>query len=110
MALATPDDVLVRPGEHLQGFDARAVTRDRPVVLAIGPHQVCEQFRVAGIGLGSRDVVAVTVTSGGHWIDREDLIVRRDQRSHDQTAVLFDADHHLTCFIVVAQMLSHERV
>src|ERR1035437_1930409 len=62
------------------------------------------------IGLGSRDVVSVAVASRRHRVDPVDLVVGRDQRGHDQAAVLLDADHHLTCIVVVAQMFSHQRV
>jgi hypothetical protein len=72
--------------------------------------QVRQHLGVAGIGLGSRDVVSLSVTRRRHWIDPVDLVVRRDQRGHDETPVLLDADHHLIDFIVVAQMRCHECV
>jgi hypothetical protein len=55
-------------------------------------------------------VVAISVTRRRHGIDPVDLVVRRDQCGHDETAVLFDADHQLIGFTVVAQMFRHERM
>jgi hypothetical protein len=72
--------------------------------------QVRQHLGITGIGLGSRDAVAISVTRRGHWIDAVDLVVGRDQCGHDETSVLLDADDHLIDFVVVAQMLRHERV
>ena len=54
---ACPGQVLMRPGEHLDRLRVSAVAGDRAVVVPVGAHQVGQQFGIAGIGFGARDVV-----------------------------------------------------
>ena len=95
VAGARPDQILMGPGQHLDRLSAVAVAGDRAMVVPIGAHQIGQQLGVRGIGLGSRDVVAVAVARRRQRVDREYLIISRGQRIHPQASVGFDADHHL---------------
>ena len=95
LPVARPDQHLVGPGEHLDRLDDLAVAGDRAMVVPVGAHQVGQQLGVAGIGLRARDVVAVAIAGGGHRVDREHLIARRDERGDEQAPVGLDPDDHL---------------
>ena len=90
------------PGQYLDRRSVGGVTGDRAVVVAVGAHQIGQQFGVPGIGLGSRNVVAVAVAGGGHRIDGIHLVASRHQRGDPQAAIGFDADHDLASFLDVA--------
>ena len=62
------------PGQDLDRLSGRAVPGDRTVVVAVGAHQIRQQFGVGGIGFGARDMVAVAVTGGRQRVDRIHLI------------------------------------
>ena len=83
------------PGQHLDRLDSWAVTGDQAMVVPVGAHQIGEQFGVAGIGLRSRDVVAIPVAGRCQRVDREHLVAGRGQGLHPQAPVGFDADDHL---------------
>ena len=85
----------MRPGEHLDRLGRIAVPGDQAVVVPVGAHQVGQQFGIRGIGLGSRDVVAVAVTGCRERVDREHLIPGGGQGIHPQAPIGFDADDHL---------------
>jgi hypothetical protein len=83
------------PGQHLDRPDIGAVASDAAMVVPVGAHQVSQEFGVAGIGLGSRNVVAVAVAGRCQRVDREYLVAGRGQGIHPQATVGFDADRHL---------------
>ena len=52
------------PGQHFDRLGIGAVASDAAVVVPVGAYQIGQQFGVAGIGFGSRNVMAVAVS--GH--------------------------------------------
>ena len=52
LALARPDEVLVDLREDLDGAEQLAVGSHRPMVLAVGAHEVGEHPGIAAVGLG----------------------------------------------------------
>jgi hypothetical protein len=68
---------------------------DAAMVVPIRADQLDPQFGLAAIGFCPRDVMAIAVASQRQRINREQLIARRDQRSHPQPTIGFNADHHL---------------
>ena len=93
----------MRAGKQLHRFGQVRVTGDASVVVAIGAHEVGQDLGVTRVGLGARDVVALAVASGGQRVDGEDLIVRSDQRGHDEAPILLNADDdRFTDIVIVA--------
>ena len=82
-------------GENFDRFRIGAVAGDWAVVVPVGAYQIGQQFGIAGIGFGARDVVAVAVVGHRQRVDRIHLITGGGQRPHPWAAVGFDADHHL---------------
>jgi hypothetical protein len=68
--------------EDLDRSRVVAVTRDRSMVMPIGAGQIREHLGVTSVGLRSRDVVPISTTSDGEWVDRIELISRGDLRLH----------------------------
>ena len=98
-------------GEDLDRARVVAVTGDRAVVVTIGADQIGEHLGVARVGLRSRDVVAVAITRDRERVDRVQLIARRDQRLHPQTAIGLDPDHHLVRIVsVIGDELMEPRI
>ena len=94
-----PDQTLVGAGQHLDRLRIGAVAGDPAMVVSVGAHQIGQQFGIAGVGFGARDVVAVAVAGHRHRIDRKHLIARRAQRRHPQATVGFNADRRLVGFV-----------
>ena len=107
LALTAPDRRLVRPRQELHRLRELGVAGDWAVVVAVGPDQVGEHLRVAGVGLRSRDGVALAIAGSRHRVDRVELIAGGDQRVHEQAAVGLDADHDR---LVLAGVLGDELV
>ena len=93
LAVAVPDELLVGAGEDAHRARFVAVACDRPVVVAVGAHEVGEQLGVAGAGLGAADVVAVAVAGHRARVDGVDPVAGRDQRRDPGAAVRLDTDH-----------------
>jgi len=93
--LASPDQALMGPGQHLDRLGQRAVTGHRPVVVAVGADQIRKHLRIAPIRLGPGTAMPATVAADGMGVDRIDLVAGGHQRSDQQTPVGLDADHHL---------------
>ena len=109
VAGARPDQILVRSGQHLDRLGVAAVAGDPAMVVPVGAHQISQQFGIRGIGLGSRDVVAVAVAGRRQRVDREHLISGCGQAIHPQAPVGFDTDHDLAGFLGVRshQLVKH---
>lgn len=83
------------PGQHLDPFGQGDVSGDLSVVVRVGADQVGQHLGVAGVGLASTDVMAVTVPGRGHRVDRVHLVPRGDQGAHPQSPVGLDPDQDL---------------
>jgi hypothetical protein len=95
MALPGPDQVLVRPGQDLNGARELGVAGDRAMVVSVGADQIGEQLGVAGVRLGPRGGVAVAVAADRQRVHCIDPVPGRKQRPDQQPAVGLDPDHHL---------------
>ncbi|CAO5162500.1 hypothetical protein FAIPA1_210089 [Frankia sp. AiPs1] len=62
------------------------------------------------VGFRARGRVTIPTTSGLHRVDRMNLIPSHNQRGHPRATVRFDADHDITCFCVVRQVIRDQRV
>jgi hypothetical protein len=72
----------MRPRKDFDRLGVGAVTGDPAMIVAVGAHQIGQQFGVAGIGFGPRDVVAVAVAGHRQRVDRKHLIAGPGQRPH----------------------------
>jgi hypothetical protein len=95
MPLASPDQALMGSGQHLDGLGQRAVTGDRPVVVAVGADQVGQHLGIASIRLGPGTAMPAAVAADGMGVDRIDLVAGGQQRPDQQTPVGLDSDRHL---------------
>ncbi len=81
-------------GQHLDRLGQLAVTSDRSMPVPVGPDQVGQHVRIAGIALRARGHMPFTVPGHRHRIHRVDLIPGRQQRLHPWAAVCLNPDHH----------------
>jgi hypothetical protein len=88
-------------GEHLDRLRVSAVAGDGVMVVPVGAHQIGQQFGIAGIGFGARDMVAVAVVRYRQRVDRIHPIAGRGQRPHPQATVDLNPDRHLIGFLSV---------
>jgi hypothetical protein len=93
--LPAPDQVLVRPGQHLDRLGERAVAGDRAVVVPVGADQVGQHLGVAPVGLGPGGAVPAAVAADSLWVDRIHLVAGGQQRADQQAPVGLDANRDL---------------
>ena len=84
--------------KYLDRLGLSAVAGQRAVVVPVGADQIGQQLGVTGIGLRAGDLMAVAIAGHGQRVDRIHLVAGRAQGRHPQTAIGFDADHHLAGF------------
>ena len=94
VALSSPDQPLVRPGEDLDRLGLVAVTGDEAVMMPVAADDLGQHPRIPRVRLGARGHVPLTVAAGLQRVDPIDLISGGGQRTHQQTAVGLDADDH----------------
>jgi hypothetical protein len=105
--LASPDQALVRAGQHLDRLHQRAVAGDLAMVVPVGADQIGQHLSVPTIGLGPRAAMATTVAAHHLRVDRVHLVAGRHQRPDQQPPVGLDPDRHLSW---VLSMGSHQQV
>ena len=90
-----PDELLVGAREDAYSRSLVAVAGDLAVVVTVCAYQVGEDLRVAGVGLGATDVVALAITGHRARVDRVDVVAGRNQGRDPEPAAGLDADHGL---------------
>jgi hypothetical protein len=78
--LAIPDGVLVGASKDPHSFGEFGVGGQRSVRVGVGAQDVCQHERIAGVGLGPADRVAVTVAGHGQRVDRIERVADAEQR------------------------------
>ena len=102
-----PDQVLMATGQDLDRVDVGTVTSDRPVIVPVGADQIRKDFRVARVGLRSRNIVTLAIARDRERVDRIQLIAGSYQRLDPQAAIGFDPDDDL---VRVFRVISDELV
>jgi hypothetical protein len=104
-----PDQILVRPGQHLDRLSQAAIAGDRPMRLPIRAHQIGQHVRVPGITLGAGDHVTIPVSGRRQRIDRIHPVAGGQQRLHPRPPIRLDTDHHVGR-LTVAEIVGHQRM
>lgn len=82
----------MRSGQYPYRAGLLAVIGQRPVCIAVGAHDLRQQQRVGGVGLGSGHGVPVAVTADRPRVDRIDPMPSGAKRCDQQAAVGLDRD------------------
>ncbi len=87
------------------------------MVVTIQANNLSEHMRIAGVALGPRGRVPLSVARGRQRVDREHLIAGCPQRRHPRAAIGLDPDNDLSGDLLRPQvsprlgsMLGHQRM